>query len=221
MEYIKRKEGISLVVLCNAEPVYIHSRWMKERDIITAQEFEDAKAKPKVLNDGLSAFTIGTDISVYCDKNRFQIECADITASKRIIDICRETLKINLPKAFIAVGVNADMDFTFCNMDDAVRFGDTFVPLERWNKYVPNARVGAFTIQENNVNPTLARPRKAINIQSVGMDDKTKLPLVRISVNNHYPIKDFDEMAKVIEQAQNKYDEFIAIYEDIFNNQLA
>jgi hypothetical protein len=158
---------------------------------------------------------------VYGDKNRFQIECADITASKRIIDICRESLKINLPKAFIAVGVNADMDFTFCNLDDAVRFGDTFVPLERWNKYVQNARVGAFTIQENNVNPTLARPRKAINIQSVGMDDKTKLPLVRISVNNHYPIKDFDEMAKVMEQAQNKYDEFIAIYEDIFNNQLA
>lgn len=221
MDYIKRKEGISLVVLCKTDPVYIHNRWMKERGIITAQEYDDAKAKPKVLNDGLSAFTIGTDISVFCDKNRFQIECADITAAKRIIDICRETLKINQPKDFIAVGVNADMDFTFRNQDDAVRFGDTFIPLERWSKYVPEARVGAFTIQENNVNPSLAKPRKAINIQSLGMDDKTRQPLVRISVNNHYPIKDFDEMTKVLEKAQRKYDEFCAIYEDIFSNQLA
>ncbi len=221
MDYIKRKEGISLVVLCNTEPVYIHNRWMKERGIITAKEYEDAKAKPKALNDGLSAFTIGSDISVFCDKNRFQIECADITAAQRIIDICRETLKINQPKVFAAVGVNADMDFTFRNQDDAVRFGDTFVPLERWGKYVPEARVGAFTIQGNNMNPTLTKPRKAINIQSVGMDDKTKQPLVRISVNNHYPVKDFDEMTKVLEKAKSKYDEFIAIYEDIFNNQLA
>ncbi|MBO5630669.1 MAG: hypothetical protein J5965_16515 [Aeriscardovia sp.] len=221
MDYLKRKEGISLVVLCNTEPVYIHNRWLKERDIITAQEYEDAKGKPKLLNDGLSTFTIGTDISVYCDKNRFQIECSDITAAKRIIDICRETIKLNMPKAFAAVGVNADMDFTFNNQDDAVRFGDTFVPLEKWGKYVPEARVGAFTIQENNTHPTLAHPRKAINIQSVGMDDKTKQPLVRISVNNHYPIKDFDEMAKVLEKAQGKYEEFIAIYESIFNEQLA
>ena len=221
MDYIKRKEGISLVVLCNTEPVYIHNRWMKERGIITAQEYEDARVKPKVLNDGLSAFTIGTDISVFCDKSRFQIECVDITASKRIVDICRETLKLNQPKAITAVGVNADMDFTFRSHDDAVRFGDTFVPLEQWNKYVPEARVGAFTIQENNVNPTLAKPRKAINIQSVGMDDKSRLPLVRISVNNHYPVKDFDEMAKVLGMAQSRYDEFCAIYEDIFNNKLA
>ena len=221
MDFIKRKEGISLVVLCNIDPVFIHSRWMKERCIITAQEYEDSKGQQKMLNDNISAFNIGTDISVFCDKNRFQIECADVTAAQRIIDICRETLKLNMPKTFVAVGVNADMDFTFINQDDSVRFGNTFVPLERWNKYVPDARVGGFNIQEHNLKPTLDHPRKAINIQSVGMDDKTRQPLVRISVNNHYPIRDFDEMVKVLEKAQSKYDEFVGFYDNLFNEELA
>ena len=221
MDFIKRKEGVSLVVLCNTNPVFIHSRWMRERNIITAQEYEDTKAQQKVLNENISAFNIGTDISVYCDKGRFQIECADITAAQRIVDICRETLKLNMPKTFVAVGVNADMDFTFNSQDDAVCFGNTFVPLERWNKYVPEARVGGFNIQENNLKPNLAHPRKAINIQSIGMDDKTRQPLVRISVNNHYPIRDFDEMVKVLEKAQSKYDEFVDFYNNIFKVELA
>lgn len=221
MDFIKRKEGVSLVVLCNTNPVFIHSRWMRERNIITAQEYEDTKAQQKVLNENISAFNIGTDISVYCDKGRFQIECADITAAQRIVDICRETLKLNMPKTFVAVGVNADMDFTFNSQDDAVCFGNTFVPLERWNKYVPEARVGGFNIQENNLKPNLAHPRKSINIQSIGMDDKTRQPLVRISVNNHYPIRDFDEMVKVLEKAQSKYDEFIDFYGNIFKVELA
>jgi hypothetical protein len=221
MDFIKRKEGVSLVVLCNTNPVFIHSRWMRERNIITAQEYEDTKAQQKVLNENISAFNIGTDISVYCDKGRFQIECADITAAQRIVDICRETLKLNMPKTFVAVGVNADMDFTFNSQDDAVCFGNTFVPLERWNKYVPEARVGGFNIQENNLKPNLAHPRKSINIQSIGMDDKTRQPLVRISVNNHYPIRDFDEMVKVLEKAQSKYDEFVDFYGNIFKVELA
>ncbi len=194
---------------------------MRERNIITAQEYEDTKAQQKVLNENISAFNIGTDISVYCDKGRFQIECADITAAQRIVDICRETLKLNMPKTFVAVGVNADMDFTFNSQDDAVCFGNTFVPLERWNKYVPEARVGGFNIQENNLKPNLAHPRKSINIQSIGMDDKTRQPLVRISVNNHYPIRDFDEMVKVLEKAQSKYDEFVDFYGNIFKVELA
>ena len=210
-----------MVVLCNTNPVFIHSRWMRERNIITAQEYEDTKAQQKVLNENISAFNIGTDISVYCDKGRFQIECADITAAQRIVDICRETLKLNMPKTFVAVGVNADMDFTFNSQDDAVCFGNTFVPLERWNKYVPEARVGGFNIQENNLKPNLAHPRKSINIQSIGMDDKTRQPLVRISVNNHYPIRDFDEMVKVLEKAQSKYDEFVDFYGNIFKVELA
>lgn len=221
MLYTKRKEGISIVVLCNTNPVFIHSRWMKERDIITAQEFEAAKGKPYVLNDGVSAFQIGTDISVYCDKNRFQIECTDTTAAQRIIDICKETLKLNVPTAFAAVGVNADMDFTFLNQEDAVRFGDTFVPLQKWGRYVPEARVGAFTIQENNVHPTINHPRKAINIQSIGQDKHTNQPLVRIGINNHYPIKSLDEMDTVLGKAQNNYNKFVEIYESIFNEQLA
>lgn len=221
MDYIKRKEGISLVVLCNTEPVLIHSRWMKERGIITMQEYDEAKGRNKVLNDNVSAFSIGSEISVYCDKKRFQVECADITATKRIVDICQESLRLNMPEAFVAVGINADMDFTFLNQEDAIRFGDTFVPLHRWKNLVPDARVGAFTIQENNRKPTMRNPRKAINVQSIGMDDRTKQPLVRISVNNHYPIKDFDELLKVLDEAQSKYDEFVTIYDNIFNNQLA
>ena len=67
----------------------------------------------------------------------------------------------------------------------------------------------------------MRNPRKAINVQSIGMDDRTKQPLVRISVNNHYPIKDFDELLKVLDEAQSKYDEFVTIYDNIFNNQLA
>lgn len=113
MEYQKRAESISLVVLCNIEPIFIHIKWMNERGIITGQELEETVNKKFTLSESQSVFAIGKDISVYCDRGRFQIESSDITAYQRIMDICRETLKLNRPSAFAAVGINAYMDFDF------------------------------------------------------------------------------------------------------------
>lgn len=221
MEYQKRGESISLVVLCNVEPIFIHIKWMHERGIITGQELEETANKKFTLSESLSVFTIGKDINVYCDKGRFQIESADITAFQRILDICQETLKMSRPSAFAAVGINAYMDFTFNNADDALRFGDTFVPLEQWNDIIPNARTSNFTIQENLENPTKDHPRRAINVQSLGADKKSHLPVCRIGVNNHFPISTIEEMVEVIKKAPEKYDEFRGWCDRLFNEKLA
>ena len=55
MKYIKRGESISLVVLCNVTPIFIHLKWMNEREIITAQEYDIAKGRP---------FSLGADASI-------------------------------------------------------------------------------------------------------------------------------------------------------------
>lgn len=220
MEYQKRGESISMVVLCNTEPIFIHLKWMSERGIITGQELEASTGKPFSLNEGQSVFMIGSDINVYCDRSRFQIESADSTAFQRISDICKETLKLNKPRAFAAVGINSYMDFTFNSMDDAIRFGDTFVPLNQWEDIIPNPRVGSFTIQEHLETPDKDHPRRALNIQSLGADKKSRLPLVRISVNNHYPIKDFDEMEVSLHYAPEKYAQFNEWCERLFKEKL-
>lgn len=221
MEYQKQGESISLVVLCKVEPIFIHIKWMNERGIITGQEMEESVNQNFTLSEKLSVFNIGKTISIYCDKGRFQIECADITAYQRIMDICRETLKMNRPSDFTAVGINAYMDFTFNNAEDALRFGDTFVPLEQWNDIIPNARTSNFTIQENLETPTITHPRRAINVQSLGADKKTLLPVCRIGVNNHYPITSIDEMEEVIKNAPAKYEEFRGWCERLFKEKLA
>lgn len=221
MEFKKLGESISLVILCNVEPIFIHIKWMNERGIITGQELEDSINKGFTLNEGQSVFMIGKDINVYCDRNRFQIETTDITASQRIIDICRETLKLNKPQAFAAVGVNAYMDFTFISMDDAIRFGDTFVPLEQWNDIIPNPRVRNFTIQEHLENPTKTHPRRALNIQSLGAEKKTGLPVVRISINNHHPVKSEVDVEEVLTTSAEKYMQFYEWCNRIFNEKLA
>lgn len=221
MEYIKRKESISIVVLCNALPVFIHLRWLNERGIITGQEFANSANKGFQLNENRSVFQIGEDFNVYCDRGRFQIESFDITAYQRIIDICKETLRLNLPSAFAAVGINAYMDFTFNNTDDALRFGNTFVPLDQWNDIIPNPRVSHFTIQENLANPTICHPRRALNVQSLGADSKTQLPLVRISTNNHHPINSIDEMEDVLVKAESYYNQFGDWCTRLFKDKLA
>ena len=221
MEYIKRGESISLVVLCNISPIFIHLKWMNEREIITAQEYETAKGRPFSLGPDASAFQIGDDKKVFCNQERFQIESSDITDSKRIIEICLNTLRLSEPKGYAAVGVNAQMDFTFLTEADAIRFGNTFVPLETWEDLIPSPRVGSFNIQEHLPNPTIDHPRKAINIQSIGEDKQTKLPLVRIGVNYHHPINNFDNVEKVLERAAELYAKFGEICVMIFEEKLA
>jgi len=194
---------------------------MNERGIITGQELEETANKKFTLSESQSVFAIGDDMNVYCDRSRFQIECADITAYQRIMDICRETLKMNRPSAFAAVGINAYMDFTFNSAEDALRFGNTFVPLEQWNDIIPNARTSNFTIQENLEKPTKDHPRRALNVQSLGADKKSHLPLCRIGVNNHFPISTIEEMEEVISKAPGKYEEFKGWCERLFKEKLA
>ena len=221
MDYIKRKESISIVVLCNTLPVFIHIRWMSERGIITGQEFADSVDKGFQLNENQSIFQVGSDINVYCDRSRFQIESFDITASQRITDICKGTLSLNQPSAFAAVGINAYMDFTFYTEEDAFRFGNTFVPLDKWDDIIPNPRVGNFTIQEDIATPTITHPRRALNIQCLGADNKTKLALVRISANNHHPISNILEMEKVLAKTQDYYNQFYEWLDKLFKEKLA
>lgn len=221
MEYIKKGESVSIVVLGKLEPIYIHRRWMMERNIITGQEYEDSKNKPTILNDSISAFSIGNDKKVYCDRDRFQIECADPTAAQRIADICDEALKLYKPEQLKAIGINATLDFTFHSSEDSFRFGNNFVPLEQWKQLMPDPRVGSFSVQDNIENPSSVTPRRAINIASVGQDKRSRLPVVKISMNNHFIIDKLDEIGPVLSKVPERYDQFKEWCDHLFNVILA
>lgn len=216
MEYLKRRESISLVVLCNIEPVFVHNRWMLDRGIITHAEFEASKNKPMTVGVNASSFSIGETMTVLCDKSRFQIESTDVTAFQRIMDICITTIQMSEPSALVALGINSDMDFVFANEEDAFRFGNDFIPLKQWEGYLNTPRVGAFTIQENH-EASFEHPRRAINIQSLGANKDEKVPNVRISVNNHYPLSTIDELKQAIAQAPSQYSAFAEWYDQLFN----
>ncbi len=215
MEYLKRREAISLVVLCNIEPVFVHNRWMLDRSIITHAEFEVSKKRPMTVGVNASSFSIGESMTVYCDKNRFQIESTDVTAYQRIMDICLTTIQMCEPSSIVALGINSDMDFVFTTEEDAFRFGNDFIPLKQWEGYLNTPRVGAFTIQENH-KASFDNPRRAINIQSLGANKDEKVPNVRISVNNHYPLSTIDELKQAIGQAPSQYRAFPEWYDQLF-----
>lgn len=221
MEYQKKGEAISIVVLCNLEPVYIHRKWMRDREIITGQEYDDSNNRPVILTESVSTFELGHGIKVFCDKSRFQIESTDTTAERRIIDICRETLNLQNLEKITAIGINATIDFTFINAEDSLRFGNTFVPLEHWKTILSDPRVGSFSVQDNITNPTKDRPRRSINISSTGLDKRSQLPIVRISVNNHFVIQGIDDLGDVLSGAPEHYSRFNKWCNQIFDNLLA
>lgn len=212
MEFKKKQESISLVVLGSYNPIYIHAKWMYERGIINKSEWDNHKND--VILPHISRFTINDVIEFVCDQNRLQIQSLDISHSIRIAKMGSDIINLINIEKLNALGINADMTFTFLNKDDAYNFGKHFIVLGAWTDILQEPRALGFSIVEQ-IKPHEGKAIRTIMVQSVGEDNG--LPIVNISINNHYNTSNKEQLFIIMDTIEKIHSDFRTMYNSLIN----
>lgn len=212
MQFIKKQESISLVILGSYNPIYIHAKWMYERGIINKGEWDSHNND--VILPNISRFIIDDVIEFLCDQNRLQIKSLDISHSNRIAKMGNDIINLIKIDNLNALGINADMTFTFQNKDDAYNFGKHFVVLDAWADILKEPRVLGFSIVEQ-IQPQEGEAIRTIMVQSLGEDNG--LPIVNISINNHYNTANKEQIFKFTDKIEKIHSDFRTMYNSLIN----
>lgn len=219
MDYIKKQDTISIVLVGTFEPIYFHGNWMYDKGIINIDEWNRYKKNQNTLIlPAASKFNIDC-FEFICDQHRLQIMTEDISASERIIDMLRNII-LSLPSFQIsAIGINSEMIMGFTSAEDGYKFGTYFVNLNVWNGILNEPLVQQFAIEEKkDANNQIAK--RTITIKSSGGEkiDEEKRPLVSISINNHFTATSEEEIISILNNAENLYTDFRDIYNRLIKN---
>lgn len=214
MEIIKLQDTYTIVVVATIDtPFYVQASWMRDRNIINCDEW--AKVHGVLVVPDASRFDIGESITFYCNKERLQIRTTDYTKIARVQSIADGIVaSLDIPDdSFRAVGINNEFIFTFHSEDDSVRFGDTFVPLEKWKSMFNMPRVLEFSVKEAAfINK--GEPCKTLKISSVGAQENSNIPIINANSNYHHEVACRQEVKKVLSKATKFFNEF----NDTFSN---
>ena len=219
MKYIKQDESISIVVVGKFYPIYIHAKWMYDFGIITESEFSEIDKNSTTIQNDISKFYINKLFEFSCFPNRIQVITHDITLSSRIIRLIKDILTINKADEFTAVGINADMDFTFFNDEDSYNFGKYFTKLDIWDEYLNAPRVLSMSFTDHVPSIEEAcygNPKRTLLIKSIG--ENKGIPVVQIVCNNHFNASKSEDINKILDEAENYYANFRTTYNRLINN---
>lgn len=217
MQITKLQDTYTIVVVATIKaPYYIQASWMRDLDILNSDEW--THVQNVIVVPDTSRFNIGDSITFYCDKTRIQIGTNDSTKVARIQSIAEGIIaSMDIPdNQFKAVGINNEYIFTFQSKEDSVRFGDTFVPLNKWNGMFTTPRVLEFSIMEGSAVNNL-EAKKTLKISSIGVHENTSIPIVNANSNYHYNIGSRDEALQVVSSATVNFDEFCRTFTNFVN----
>ena len=217
MQITKLQDTYTIVVVAKIEaPYYIQASWMRDLNILNNDEW--THVQNVIVVPDTSRFNIGDNITFYCDKSRIQIGTNDSTKVARIQSIAEGIISaMDIPdNLFQAVGINNEYIFTFLTQEDSVRFGDTFVPLNKWNGMFTTPRVQEFCITDDSAVNKL-EAKKTLKIGSVRVQKDTSIPIINANSNYHYKIGSRDEALQVVSTATENFDEFCRTFTNFVN----
>lgn len=213
MNYNKQKESISLVIVGQFEPIYLHAKWMYDKGLLTQNEQARLSISDKIISPKLSRFIVEDCFDFLCNENRIQLQSADISYAARLSKLAKNILSVLSYDNINAIGVNADMDFCFLNDDDQYNFGKHFVNLNAWDGILDNARAINFTITEQ-IDTEQGRPKRTLLITTKA--ENNPQTIIQIAINNHYSVTSLDDINSAIDLLDKKSQEFRELYATIF-----
>ena len=219
MNYNKQKESISIVIVGKFNPIYIHAKWMCDFGIITESEMSEIVENSITIQNDISKFYVNKLFEFSCFPNRIQVITHDIALSFRIVKLIKDILIVSKTDEFTAVGINADMDFTFYNVEDSYNFGKYFTKLDIWDDYLNEPRVLSMSFTDHT--PTIEKsccgnPKRTIVIKSIG--ENKGIPIVQIVCNNHFNSNKSEDINKILDEAEGYYANFRVTYDRLINN---
>ncbi len=202
----KERNFVSVVIIAAFRPETINLQWVKDKSIIFPSEASCGSTRR--LEKNLSVFNVSKSIEIVCTNDRLQVTGL-MEEQTRVVDICRYIFRLSQHEDILSVGINAAIEFTFHSHEDGYEFGNYFIPLKKWEKYMEEPRVLDFTIRDNK-DPQTTKRIKSINIRSIKpkITAMGNIARVRMSVNNNFSIDDESEALSIIETALIYTDEF-------------
>lgn len=197
MEVEKLRNYISIVIIGNFVPDKITAEWVAEKGIVSERAAQNKRTRR--LERNLSVFNISNSIEVIATNDRLQVTGL-VDDQTEVVDIMRGVFNLSQHKDVIGVGINAVYEFTFKTVADGDRFGEYFVPMEKWNRYFKKPSVYEITLRDN-ADPKEIGYDKAINIRSITSKRSSKegnIAAVRMSVNNNFDVSSDEECLNVI-----------------------
>ena len=207
MEVEKLRNYISIVIIGSFVPERITAEWVAEKGIVPEKAAQ--KKRTRRLERNLSVFNISNSIEVVVTNERLQVTGL-VGDQDEVVSIIQGIFALSDHKDVIGVGINAAMEFTFKTVSDGDRFGEFFVPMDKWKNYFRKPSVFEITLREN-ADPKEIGYDKAINIRSIASKRSTEegnIAAVRMSVNNNFDVNDDDECRSTIKKSLELTDDF-------------
>jgi hypothetical protein len=214
MEVEKLRNYISIVVIGVFSPDKITAEWVVEKGIVSAEAAQNKVTRR--LERNLSVFMLTRSIEVVATRDRLQITGL-IDDQDEVVGITLGILSLSEHGNIKGTGVNAVCEFTFKSISDGDRFGEFFVPMDKWNGIFKKPSVYELTLRDN-ADPMEVGYDKAINIKSitsVRSSSEGDIAAVRMSANFSFNVKAEDESCHIIKEATRFTDEFWAQFDQI------
>lgn len=207
MEVEKLRNYISIVVIGVFSPDKITAEWVIKKGIVSA---EAAQNKETIrLERNLSVFMITQSIEIVATRDRIQITGL-VDDQDKVVGITLLILALSEHGDVKGTGVNAVYEFTFKNISDGDKFGEYFVPMDKWNGLFKMPSVYELTLRDN-ANPKEVGYDKAINIKSIAPKRSTSegnIAAVRMSANYSFDVNSEEECSRIIKEATRYTNEF-------------
>ena len=207
MEVEKLRNYISIVVIGAFSPENITAEWVVEKGIFSAEAAQNKVTRR--LERNLSVFMLSKSIEVVATRDRIQITGL-VDDLDEVVGISLGILSLSDHGDIKGTGINAVYEFTFKCVSDGDRFGEFFVPMDKWNGIFKKPSVYELTLRDNAA-PKDVGYDKAINIKSINPIRSTSegnIAAVRMSANYSFEVNSEAESCCIIKDAIRFTDEF-------------
>lgn len=203
----------SIVLLGSFNPSIFHPAWFAKNEVISQEHAESSDVS--VIHNEVASMTLGNQIRVTCEANRFQVE---VSKAPEIIllDLVSKVFGDLLPHSRVpSFGINKSVHFRASSSEKRTEIGRMFAPTEPWGDF--GARIQSSEGEQ-------VGGLMSLRMREIKNDDETTGSLeariepspaldkksgIFVAVNRHFDLRDYKEGSGAI-QAIRKLDQEFA-----------
>lgn len=123
----------SIVLLGSFNPSIFHPAWFAHNEVISQEHAEASEIG--VIHDQVTSMTLGNQIRVACEANRFQVETSK-APEVVILDLVSKVFGDLLPHSRVhSFGVNKSVHFRASSPERRTEIGRMFAPTDPWGEF--------------------------------------------------------------------------------------